>query len=344
MTVFDPTDISAFPPLKSALTNGVTTYYADIAPPPNKTVKGTILFVHGFPEFWFEWRHQLVHFSLLGYRCIAPNTRGYNGNEPKAAQSDRVTRLAHFSYGKAAADLDALLEHLGIPSCIVVGHDWGSLLVQRFVSKYPARVQRLVLLTIPYIPPPTEYVPLEIQAQAVPMLRYQLYFNTDKSEREINARPEDFVNIFFRPGGDAGGIAASVLASIGPEDGNGIFELFPEMTPSTLMTEKEKKAYVDFYKSIGGMNGPLQWYRMGEASFDEFKDAAMVISVDTLFVGAQYDPFSSGPFLEPIKAFFPNLTMKEVKSAGHWVAHERPAEVNEAIESWLATEPKKGSL
>ncbi|KAJ3336529.1 hypothetical protein HDU93_002632 [Gonapodya sp. JEL0774] len=228
----------------------------------------------------------------------------HNGNEPKASESDRDTRLAYFSYGKAAADLDALLEHLGVERCVVVAHDWGSLLAQRFAVKYPARLDRLILLTIPYLPPPAEYVPLAVQAQSLPILRYQLYFSTDKAEHDLNSRTAEFVDLFFRPGGEGAGVSAGLLARVGPEEGNGLFDLFKDVPPSTLMSDKEKQAYVSFYRSIGGLNGPLQWYRMGEASFDEFKDVERRLDVETLFVGAEH------PFLEAMKLLVPKLTLK----------------------------------
>lgn len=159
----------------------------------------------------------------------------------------------------------------------------------------------------------------------------QVYFNTDKAEDRLTANPEEFINVMFRPGAPNTGEG---LSKITPEDG--VMALAgPDLPPTTLLTPDEIKTYANFYRSIGGLNGPLQWYRMGEASFPEFVNVPKEINVKTLFVGAEYDPFSSPAFTAPMTHFIKDLKMKEVKGAGHWVAYEKYAELNAAIEDWL---------
>lgn len=102
------------------------------------------------------------------------NTRGYNPGEPHPREADAELRESYYSYGKAANDLKELLDHEGIKSCIIVGHDWGALLVQRFAVLHPEYFKKLVLVCIPYIPAPDTYVPLEVAAKAAPYLNYQV--------------------------------------------------------------------------------------------------------------------------------------------------------------------------
>lgn len=207
-----------------------------------------------------EWRYQIPHFAKLGYRSIAPNTRGYNGNEPHAGENDIEVRNKVYSYGKAARDLKELLDHEGLKQAIIIGHDWGSLLVQRFALLYPSYVEKLVLVCIPYIPHDDTLITLDQMAAVAPIVNYQRYFNTDKAEKEINADLAGFVDIFFRKGGeDAGGIGEKLLSSVTPE--NGIFEYAKTLNlpKSDLLSEQDVKEYVGFYESIGGLNGPLNW-------------------------------------------------------------------------------------
>ena len=266
-----------------------------------------------------------------------------NGNEPKAKAADIALRDANFSYGKAAQDLKELLDHRGLKAAIILGHDWGSLLVQRFALLYPSYVSKLILVCIPYIPHDDVLVTLDQQAAVLPIVNCesidcwlpfdtrgsvaltkspridQRYFNTDKAETDINGDLEGFIDIFFRKGGkDKGGIGVEMLAGITPEVS--IFEYAAplNLTKSDLMSEKDVAEYVKFYKSIGGINGPLQWYRMKDQSFPEFVGKDKFLHCKTLFVGAEHDPFASGPWLEPMKAFVKDLTLKDVKDAGHW--------------------------
>ncbi|KAI9003336.1 Alpha/Beta hydrolase protein [Hyaloraphidium curvatum] len=325
-----PDDLSSFP-LSTARVNGIDMVYVDAKPEGEE--RDTMIFVHGFPESWMMWRYQIPFFVEKGYRVLAPNTRGYNKGEPRPKAADKAGRDAHYSLGKAAQDIAELLDHAGVKKAIVVGHDWGAVLVQRFALLHQERISKFVLVSIPYLPPAKVYVPLEQLAKLMPILNYQLYFCTDKAEEELNANTDLFIDAFFRPGGPG---AEAGAAAITPE--RGIIEIAKavNMPRSALLSEKEREAYISFSKSIGGLGGPLQWYRMGEPSFHEFVDHADDnIDVPTLFIGPEFDPFWQDAKSDPMRAHIKDLTMTEIKGAGHWVAYEKPDEVNAIIDGWL---------
>src|SRR4051812_42095490 len=77
-----------------------------------------VVLLHGFPEFWYSWRHQLPALAAAGYRAVAPDLRGYNeSDKPPGVESYRIERLV--------TDVAELIRSLGSPRAVVVGHDWG---------------------------------------------------------------------------------------------------------------------------------------------------------------------------------------------------------------------------
>src|SRR3954468_21773231 len=82
-----------------------------------------VVFLHGFPEFWYSWRHQVAALSAAGFRAIAPDLRGYN-------TSDKPRRVSDYRASHLVADIAALIRKVGGPA-FVVGHDWGGLLAWR---------------------------------------------------------------------------------------------------------------------------------------------------------------------------------------------------------------------
>ncbi|KAI9030590.1 Alpha/Beta hydrolase protein [Hyaloraphidium curvatum] len=330
----DPKDLSTFPTLASVRVNGITMKYVDI--PAEGTQRGTVVFVHGFPEFWAEWRYQLAYFSSKGYRCIAMNTRGYNGNEPHAGEKDVEVRDKNFGMGQMAQDIKELLDHLGIKKMFLVGHDWGSVVVQRFALLHPDYVEKLVTICIPYNPPADPFVPLDEAVKVVPIVSYQRYFCTDKAEKDINENIEEFIDIFFRYGDPKiGGVTIGDMChAVSPTNGIIDWARSLALPKSTLLSESEAKEYADFYRSIGGINGPLQYYRSGAQSARDFKGKGPGINVKTLFVACEFDPFWKEPYVLG-NQLVPGIEAKMIKGAGHWVAYEKPDELNKVIEEFI---------
>ncbi|XP_062081014.1 uncharacterized protein LOC133785815 [Humulus lupulus] len=119
-------------------TNGINMHVASIGIGP------VILFLHGFPELWYSWRHQMLSLSSLGYRCIAPDLRGYG-------DTDAPPSPASYTALHIVGDLVGLLDNLGIDQVFLVGHDWGAAMAWYLCLFRPDRVKALVNLGVVYI-------------------------------------------------------------------------------------------------------------------------------------------------------------------------------------------------
>ncbi|XP_015870284.3 uncharacterized protein LOC107407508 [Ziziphus jujuba] len=120
-------------------TNGINLHVASIGTGP------VVLFLHGFPELWYSWRHQLLSLSALRYRAIAPDLRGYG-------DSDAPPSAASYTAHHIVGDLVGLLDHLGIDKVFLVGHDWGAIVAWYLCLFRPDRVKALVNLSVPFRP------------------------------------------------------------------------------------------------------------------------------------------------------------------------------------------------
>ncbi|KAF5462463.1 hypothetical protein F2P56_018467 [Juglans regia] len=120
-------------------TNGINMHVASIGKGP------VVLFLHGFPELWYSWRHQLLYLSSHGYRCIAPDLRGYG-------DTDAPPSHASYTSLHIVGDLVALLDQLGIDQVFLVGHDWGAMMAWYFCLFRPDRIKALINLSVPFFP------------------------------------------------------------------------------------------------------------------------------------------------------------------------------------------------
>ncbi|RZC50984.1 hypothetical protein C5167_019411 [Papaver somniferum] len=124
---------------QNVLVNGINMHVAEKG---NKE-HPAILFLHGFPELWYSWRHQILSLSSRGYRCIAPDLRGYG-------DTDAPTSIQSYSVLHIVGDLVSLINTLGLDQVFVVGHDWGALIAWYFCLLRPDRVKALVNTSVAF--------------------------------------------------------------------------------------------------------------------------------------------------------------------------------------------------
>ncbi len=114
--------------------DGVSLHYVTLGKGP------VILFVHGFPDFWYTWREQMA--ALFDeYKTVAMDTRAYN-------KSGKPEGVEHYTMPHLLADVEAVIKDLEVDSVTLVGHDWGGAISWQFAMRYPHRVNKLVICNL----------------------------------------------------------------------------------------------------------------------------------------------------------------------------------------------------
>ncbi len=120
-------------------TNGINMHIAEAGEGP------LVLLLHGFPELWYSWRHQLPALAAAGYHAVAPDVRGYGGTDaPPEVES--YTMRCH------AEDAVGVLDALDAKTAVVVGHDWGAPIAWHCALLHPDRFSAVAALSVPYMP------------------------------------------------------------------------------------------------------------------------------------------------------------------------------------------------
>ena len=119
--------------------NGIALHVVLAGSPSGKP----LIFLHGFPEFWFAWRRQIDHFVSSGYRVIIPDQRGYN-------LSDKPAGIANYSIDLLARDVVGVLDNVAGSKAFVVGHDWGAAVSWYLAARYSDRIHRTAMLSVPH--------------------------------------------------------------------------------------------------------------------------------------------------------------------------------------------------
>ena len=115
---------------------GVKIHYATLGQGP------LVVMVHGFPDFWYSWRHQMAALSD-SYQVVAIDQRGYN-------QSDKPAGREQYELSRLVADLKAVVEHFKQPRAVIVGHDWGGYVAWTFAMQHPELTERLIICNFPH--------------------------------------------------------------------------------------------------------------------------------------------------------------------------------------------------
>lgn len=301
-----------------------------------------IIFVHGWPELSLSWRHQLPVFGAMGFRAIAPDMRGYG-------RSSAPPRHDDYEIEKIVGDMIELADELGIERAVWVGHDWGSPVVWGVASHHPDRCHGVANLCVPYVPngrffdliDRTVYSEDEYPAG---QWDYQLFylesFETARSGFEANV--EGTVKLLFRKGDPSGAGKPAVTASIRRNGGWFPGGAAPDLPKDDdVLTEQDFRAYSAALKR-NGFFGPDSWYMnpAANAAYQERSVNGGRLTMPVLFLHAEYDYVCEtvrSHLADPMREACDNLSEVVVKS-GHWMAQEKPAEVNAALARWLSVQ------
>ena len=302
-----------------------------------------LIFCHGWPELSLSWRHQLPAMAALGFRCVAPDMRGYG-------RSSTYTRHEDFSQELIVEDMLELLASLGRDKAVWIGHDWGSSVVWNVASHHPEKTVGVASLCVPYIAAgnSVENRLALVDRSVYPADLYPVgqwdyhYFyeeNFDKARQDFEANIRNAVKAMFRKGNPASVGKPSATASVrknGGWFGGGACPDVPR--DGDVITEQDLEAYTAAL-TRNGFFGPNAWYMNHKANGRYSKQArSPKLAMPVLFLHGAYDTTCetvNSRFAEPMRGDCSDLTEVVVKS-GHWMAQEQPVAVNAALTKWLA--------
>jgi len=285
-----------------------------------------VILLHGFPELAFSWRYQLPALAGAGFRAIAPDQRGYG-------MTDAPPNVSDYGTGELIADVQGLLDSLGIESAVFVGHDWGAMLLWQMAMLAPERIEKLVILNIPHFPrSPVD--PIEVMRQRFGDDFYIVNFqNSDEADRAFAKDPTHFFNVMMRKNQ----LDRQQFDQLPPQ--MKVLSLLRIMARDVaggdpLLSDEERNYYADAF-ARSGFTGPINWYRNWTRNWQALAGIEQEIDIPTLFIGAADDVIISLEQIEAMRPLVTNLKIHMLENCGHWSQQEKPEEVNRVMLDWL---------
>ena len=249
-----------------------------------------VVLLHGFPEFWYGWRHQIAPLAEAGYRVLIPDQRGYN-------LSDAPPSVAAYDLDHLTADVRCLIDAVGQKTAHVVGHDWGAMVAWSLAMTHPERIDRLGILNVPH----PRVFRRTLQTNPAQLLRslYAFFF-------QIPALPEWL---------------------LGRNDGQGLALLLRWSSRRDTFTEADLDAYRRSWRRPGVLRGMLNWYRAAARRALCSEQYQATIDVPTLVLWGARDTALSQEMAAPSAALCTDGQLVVLDEATHWVQHDAPETV-----------------
>jgi epoxide hydrolase 4 len=277
-----------------------------------------LMFLHGFPEAAFVWDELLAHFSRAengGYRCVAPNLRGFErSSTPADVKAYRPKHLV--------ADIEALIasETAGAPLACLVAHDWGGAVAWNLANQQPQLLERLAIINSPH--PGTFLRELR---------------NSTKQQQS-----SAYMNFLIRPD------AEKLLAE---NDYRRLWGFFGSWGGADWLTDAVKQQYRDVWDGPAGgppgagLTGGCNYYRASPLRPPRPEDPAAAavalapetlrVELPTLVLWGMQDVALPPELIEGLEEYVPQLRLEKVEGASHWIVHEQPAFVAERLAAFL---------
>ena len=283
--------------------NGITLHYV------TEGEGKLVLFLHGFPEFWYAWKDLLTEFGR-DHQAVAPDMRGYN-------LSSKPADVALYKPKLLVEDVRRLIEHLGHDRCILVAHDWGGAVGWGLAMALPQHVAKLIIINSPHPTP----------------------FARELAHNPEQQRASAYMN-FFRTVD-----AETVIAA---DDYKWMFRMTHGWGGDSWMNDDDLAAYKAAWSQPGALTGGLNYYRGSPMHPPENDNDRAVLSalaqdrerfrvnVPTLVIWGMRDSALLPCLLDGLEDFIPDLTIRRIDDASHWVVHEKPTEVIAAMREFIA--------
>jgi len=279
-----------------AQVNGVRLHHAS-------TGSGDLMiFLHGFPQFWYAWRHQLSVFGRT-HRAVAPDMRGYN-------LSSKPSDVEAYALPILVEDVAALMDHFGHRTATLVGHDWGGVVAWEFAHAHPDRVKKLVIINAPH----------------------PAIFGRELAHNPAQQQASQYIRLFRSAHAEdlltANNFARLVNLVIAPGRRQGYF------------SQPDEDAYIAAWSQPGAITGSLNYYRAadfvpGMADPDTGENDYPIFFAPTLIIWGEQDDVLLPGNLNGIEQYAPNVVIERVPNATHAIIHEQPEVINALIQRFL---------
>jgi len=263
------------------------------------------LCLHGFPEYWISWRHQMPVLAAMGWRVWAPDLRGYGESEKPRALGDYAIEIL-------MEDVAGLIDASGAKEVLLVAHDWGGIIAWYFALRKIRPLSGLVVMNLPH---PGASARVFRQPQQLLKSWYAFFF-------QLPILPEKII----------GARDASVVA-------RGFVEMacHPERFPEEILDLYRQAAL-----RPGALTGMVNYYRAFLRGGGQRRQHALgypVLDVRTLFLWGEQDRALSRATSEGTEPFVRDLTQRYLPNASHWVQQDEPEIVNALLSAWLRGDP-----
>jgi pimeloyl-ACP methyl ester carboxylesterase len=286
-----------------AQVNGIRLHYVSVG-------QGRlIMFVHGFPEFWYEWEKQLVEFGQ-DYQAVAPDMRGFN-------LSSKPSEVEQYHVNDLIEDLRALTRHLGHETCIMVAHDWGGAVAWSAALRQPEMLEKLIIINSPH---PAVFA-------------RELLNNPEQQEASQYM-------LMLRSAGAEGVLSENNFAAL--------MALLMQFGSKWEMSEETRSKYIQAWSQPGALTGSLNYYRASplypptsKSDEDQINSILYLptemfnVKVPTLVIWGEQDQALLTGNLDGLAEYVEDLTVKRIPDGTHWVIHEKPELVNSLIRDFI---------
>ncbi|MBC7969725.1 MAG: alpha/beta hydrolase [Verrucomicrobia bacterium] len=271
-------------------TNGIKLHYVTQGEGP------LMLFLHGFPEFWYSWRHQIPEFAT-DHKVVAVDLRGYNESDKPEAQSAYV--MAEFM-----KDVKGVIEGLGYDRCLLVGHDWGGAIAWSFAYAYPELVDRLVILNLPH---PAKFAEGLRTPQQLLRSAYIFFF-------QIPLLPELLIQL---------------------NDYQVLETAFKGMAVNkNAFSDEDIEAYKNAFARRDTLTAALNYYRNVFAQGLTSRDWG-ILTTPTLMIWGEADTALGKELTYGTEKYVQDFRIRYIPHCSHWVQQEQPQLVNQLIRDFL---------
>jgi pimeloyl-ACP methyl ester carboxylesterase len=276
---------------REAVIDGLRFHYVEAGSGP------LVVLLHGFPEFWYCWRHQLPALAAAGRHALAPDLRGYN-------LSDKPTSAAAYRIEELVADVAGLIRDTGSAKAAVVGHDWGGAVAWGVALRHPELVERLAVLNCPH--PAAFRAGLRSPLQWL-RSSYMLLF-------QLPLLPEWL-------------IAAGDFASLA-------HTLRHDPARPDAYTADDIRRYKAALRRPKALTGGLNYYRA--ALWDLLRATEFPpLAVPALLIWGERDRYLGPHLADETERLVPGLRVERIAEASHWVQNDDPQRVNRLLVEFL---------